>query len=223
MNAEVQIRIASRDSVAAVPTMALRAESDIPVTALMLGIAESELREMLSASMPESSASATGQRMQQRSTGRYIELPDGIEISQIQQIIAKRRNGETLTVEEQTVIDQLQARIRQSGGGMNGGGRNVLETVSITDYQFGGSYWVVTMQDGGTLPLSVQTGLTDLEYSEIVAGLDSDAEVLLLPSSSLFEQQEAIQNRLSAMFESVTPFQAVGRGPGAGTGRGPGS
>ena len=221
MNAEVQIRIASRDSVAAVPTMALRAESDIPVTALMLGIAESELREMLSASMPESSASDTGQRMQQRSTGRYSELPDDIEISQIQQIIAKRRNGETLTVEEQTVIDQLQARIRQSGGGMNGGGRNVLETVSITDYQFGGSYWVVTMQDGGTLPLSVQTGLTDLEYSEIVAGLDSDAEVLLLPSSSLFEQQEAIQNRLSAMFETVTPFQAGGRGPGAGTGRGP--
>ena len=221
MNAEVQIRIASRDSVAAVPTMALRAESDIPVTALMLGIAESELREMLSASIPESSVSDTGQRMQQRPTGRYSELPDDIEISQIQQIIAKRRNGETLTVEEQTVIDQLQARIRQSGGGMNGGGRNVLETVSITDYQFGGSYWVVTMQDGGTLPLSVQTGLTDLEYSEIVAGLDSDAEVLLLPSSSLFEQQEAIQNRLSAMFESVTPFQAGGRGPGAGTGRGP--
>ena len=221
MNAEVQIRIASRDSVAAVPTMALRAESDIPVTALMLGIAESELREMLSASIPESSVSDTGQRMQQRPTGRYSELPDDIEISQIQQIIAKRSNGQTLTVEEQTVIDQLQARIRQSGGGMNGGGRNVLETVSITDYQFGGSYWVVTMQDGGTLPLSVQTGLTDLEYSEIVAGLDSDAEVLLLPSSSLFEQQEAIQNRLSAMFESVTPIQAGGRGPGAGTGRGP--
>jgi hypothetical protein len=78
---------------------------------------------------------------------------------------------------------------------------------SVTDYQFGGDYWVVTMQDGEPVPVSVRTGLTDLEYSEIIEGLDSDAQVLLLPSSSLFEQQEAIRNLISSRFGG-TPFQS---------------
>ena len=72
------------------------------------------------------------------------------------------------------------------------------------------------MQDGEAVPVSVRTGLTDLEYSEIVAGLEANAQVLLLPSSSLFEQQETIQNFISARF-STTPFQATsGPTPGSG-------
>ena len=82
---------------------------------------------------------------------------------------------------------------------------------SVADYQFGGDYWVVTMQDGKPVPVSVRTGLTDLEYSEIVDGLDADSRVLLLPSSSLFEQQELLQRFISARF-STTPFQASGMG-----------
>jgi len=178
---------------------------------------------MLSASAPEGKETPTPQQ-----AGRGSQLPDGIDISQMQPIIAKRRNGESLTAQEQALIDQLQARMQQSGGGMGGGfggerggGRgNTGVTASVTDYQFGGDYWVVTMQDGEAVPVSVRTGLTDLEYSEIVAGLDADAEVLLLPSSSLFEQQETIQNFISARFGSATPFQQTG-GPGTGGGRGP--
>ncbi|MFL2546079.1 MAG: efflux RND transporter periplasmic adaptor subunit [Candidatus Rariloculaceae bacterium] len=223
MNAEVQIEIASRDAVASVPTMALRAEADIPTSSLMLGIPEPELREMLEASMPDDEGDAA-QRPQQR-TGRGSQLPDGVDMSQIQLIMAKRRNGETLTSEEQVVLSEMQARFQQSGGGMGtggGGGRGTAgdrRDASVIDYQFGGSYWVVTLQDGETVPVSVRTGLTDLEYSEIVAGLDPSAEVLLLPSSSLFEQTETIQNFISQRLGSSTPFQATG-GPGAGGGRG---
>jgi hypothetical protein len=84
---------------------------------------------------------------------------------------------------------------------------------SGTNYQFGGDYWVVTMQDGEPIPVSVRTGLTDLEYSEIIDGLDMNAQVLLLPSSSLFEQQEALQKLISARI-STSPFQ-----PSSGGGR----
>jgi hypothetical protein len=116
----------------------------------------------------------------------------------------------------------VQQQVQQSGGGFGGGGmgggRNVA-TPSITDYQFGGDYWVVAMQDGEPVPVSVRTGLTDMEYSEIVAGLGADAQVLLLPSSSLFEQQETIQNFISSRISS-TPFQATGGGGGGGMGSG---
>ncbi|HLF10217.1 MAG TPA: efflux RND transporter periplasmic adaptor subunit, partial [Gammaproteobacteria bacterium] len=56
MNAEVQIRIANREGVAAVPTTALRADSDIPLTAAMLGLDEAELRRQL---QPQGAAAAS--------------------------------------------------------------------------------------------------------------------------------------------------------------------
>ena len=56
------------------------------------------------------------------------------------------------------------------------------------------------------MPVAVKTGLTDLEYSEIVGGLEPGDRVLLLPSTSLFEQQERLQQFITARFAS-TPFQ----------------
>ncbi|MEE8543713.1 MAG: efflux RND transporter periplasmic adaptor subunit [Gammaproteobacteria bacterium] len=236
MNAEVEILIATNESVSAVPTIALRAESDIPTAALMLGLAETELREMLADSAAADSTVRRNFTAQQPSAAMGDRLPDGIDVTQIQAIIAKRRSGEAVTEREQALIEQLQQRFgggmqgNQSGGGGGGGGGfrdgqggtggtggdrspATSSAPSVTDYQFGGDYWVVTMQDGEPVPVSVRTGLTDLEYSEIVEGLDADSQVLLLPSSSLFEQQELLQSFISARF-STTPFQASGGGGG---------
>ena len=47
MNAEVDIQIANRNAASVVPTMALRADTDIPIAALMLGLEETELRSAL--------------------------------------------------------------------------------------------------------------------------------------------------------------------------------
>ncbi len=234
MNAEVEILIAIRESVSAVPTIALRAESDIPTAAVMLGLAETELREMLARSEPTGVTAHQDSTARQSSAGPGNQPPDGVDVTQIQTIIAKRRSGEALTAQEQALTEQLQQRFgggggmqaNQSGGpdfggGMNGGGMGgdrvaaTRSASSVTDYQFGGDYWVVTMQDGEPVPVSVRTGLSDLAYSELVEGLDPDAQVLLLPSSSLFEQQEAIQNLISSRF-STTPFQTSGGGMGGG-------
>jgi hypothetical protein len=57
------------------------------------------------------------------------------------------------------------------------------------------------------VPVAVKTGLTDLEYSEIVAGLQPGDRVLLLPSASLYEQQERLQQFISQRFGAATPFQ----------------
>jgi HlyD family secretion protein len=232
MNAEVEILIDNRESVSAVPTIALRAESDIPTAAVMLGLAETELREMLARSAANGATASLDSTVQQRPARPGNQLPDGVDVAQIQTIIAKRRSGEALTTQDQEQIEQLQ---QQFGGGMNGGGdggfrdgtgggggmgggrfATASSVPSVTNYQFGGEYWVVTMQDGEPVPVTVRTGLTDLEYSEIVDGLDANAQVLLLPSSSLFEQQEAIRNMISSRFGG-TPFQQTG-GTGGGMG-----
>jgi hypothetical protein len=229
MNAEVEIRIANRESVSAVPTIALRAESDIPTAALMLGLAEAELREMLAESAAVGSTARRNFTAQQPSAEPGSQLPGGVDIEQIQTLIANRQSGAALTAQQQELVQQLQQRF---GGGMNGGGMNggdrdfgggmggdrpaaASSAPSVANYQFGGDYWVVTMQDGAPVPVSVRTGLTDLEYSEIVDGLDIDARVLLLPSSSLFEQQEMLQQLMTSRF-STSPFQTSGGGMGGG-------
>ena len=99
------------------------------------------------------------------------------------------------------------------GGARNGDTAGVRDArqVSVTDYQFGGDYWVVTMRNGEPVPKAVRTGLTDLEYSEIVSGLEPDAEVLLLPSTSLFEQTATLQNFIATRWGNTSPFQAGSR------------
>ncbi len=176
MNAEVEIQIANRDAIPAVPTIALRAESDIPMAALMLGLAEAELREMLAESVAEGSTARRDFAAQQPSAGPGNQLPVGADAVSA----------------ASSYVDDRSAAARSMASG--------------TNYQFGGDYWVVTMQDGEPIPVSVRTGLTDLEYSEIIDGLDMNAQVLLLPSSSLFEQQEALQKRISARMPT-SPFQ----------------
>ena len=220
MNAEVEIQIASSESAAVVPTMALRAESDIPMAALMLGVSETELREQIEKSAPEDYGEIPQTGNASNDRGR--SLPDGIDTVQLQAIIQKRRSGQELTAEEQVTLSQIQARMRASGGGMGGGvGGRAVPELSMLNYQFGGDYWVVAMRDGEPVPRAVRTGLTDLEYSEIIDGLDASAEVLLLPSSSLFEQTTTIQNFISSRLGNSTPF-AVSGGPGSGPGSGPG-
>ena len=81
-----------------------------------------------------------------------------------------------------------------------------------SNYQFGGEYWVVALRGDQTVPVAVKTGLTDLEYSEIVSGLEPGDRVLLLPSTSLYEQQE----RLAAVHQPALRLEhAVPAGPAA--------
>jgi hypothetical protein len=138
---------------------------------------------MLAESVAEGSTARRDFAVQQPSAGRGNQLPSGVDIISA----------------ASSYVDDRSAAARSMASG--------------TNYQFGGDYWVVTMQDGEPIPVSVRTGLTDLEYSEIIDGLDMNAQVLLLPSSSLFEQQEALQSFISGRF-STSPFQPSGGGGG---------
>jgi HlyD family secretion protein len=62
-----------------------------------------------------------------------------------------------------------------------------------SDYRFGGRFWVVIDDASGPQPVHVQTGITDLERVEIVAGLDESQRVLILPSAHLVETQQQLQ------------------------------
>ncbi len=74
---------------------------------------------------------------------------------------------------------------------------SLLKTGQSSDAIYGGEYWVLLVRDNDLEPRFVKTGITDLEYSEIISGLEKDEQVLILPSSGLLERQERIQNSLN--------------------------
>jgi HlyD family secretion protein len=242
MNADVQIQIAGREGVAAVPTAALRAETDVPLTAVMLGLNEEALRKEL---WPEGAPAAAKAKNTVSIGGREIELPEGVDAAKVMALMQKRQSGQELTAEERTMMRSVFQQAGGDfagggppggfgGGGPPGGGGNFrgglpgggpaggggggffvsgaspqtgARPAATTDYLFGGDYWVVAMRGDQPVPVAVKTGLTDLEYSEVISGLEPGDRVLLLPSTSLYEQQERLQEFITQRFGSTTPFQ----------------
>ncbi len=158
MNAEVEIDIASRYGVAAVPTIALRTPRDIAAAALYTGIDEAVLREQLRSggmTVPDAMSGATG------NGDAAPEEP--------------RRPA--ATAREQAPADS--------------------EPLQEQGYLFGGQYWLLLMRNDEPYAQYVQTGLTDLDYSEIISGLTADDQVILLPSTDLIMTQDRFQKMLS--------------------------
>jgi HlyD family secretion protein len=60
--------------------------------------------------------------------------------------------------------------------------------------RFGGSFWVVVDRKGALEAVPIVTGITDLDRVEVTEGLAEGESVLVLPSSSLLEAQERLQN-----------------------------
>jgi HlyD family secretion protein len=145
MNADVEIRVAERRGVIAVPTSALRTVRDIPVAAQLVGMAEPDVRAQLG-QPPTASSRGPGSQPERRS------------------------------------------RPAQPASARDADGAEA--------YRFGSRYWVFLEDAAGLQATNVETGLTDLDYSEVISGLDEGDEVLLLPSSGLVQSQQRLQQRM---------------------------
>ena len=66
------------------------------------------------------------------------------------------------------------------------------------EFQFGGDY-IVFIPGKEPTPRYIRTGLTDLDYSEVVSGLTEKDSVLVLPSASLVQSQQEARDRFQRM------------------------
>ncbi len=239
MNSEVEIHVGRRDSVLAVPNSALRTQKDVESAAGVLGLSMEQVNAQLAAAdqppQGDTAASrqvslgagagtppASGGDKPAASTmttpdGRVVKLPDGVTEKQVRAIFAKFRSGEQPTPEERAVLQKM----RQLNGGAAGG----RPRPQGNDFQFGGSYVVFLATAEGPRATRVRTGLTDLDYSEVVSGLKAGDSVLVLPSASLINSQQEFKNRIQNMtgggmpgMRSTTP-SAGGARPAAPAGR----
>jgi hypothetical protein len=157
--------------------------------------------------------------------GREIPLPAGVTAQQVEAIFQKMRSGggpEALSPEERAVMQQLRGAFGPTGGGRGGEGRLGGRTGTQTGQALmGGDYIVFVLRDGQPTPVKIRTGLTDLDYSEVVSGLTAADTVLILPSAGLVAQQQEMRDRASRMqgLPGVSQNQTVGGPPPGGPGR----
>jgi HlyD family secretion protein len=135
MNADVDILVAERRNVLAVPVAALRTERDIATSARLVSLDEATVRARLAAAPDPAPAPATGS---------------------------------------------------EPGAAADSAGA----------YRFSSQYWVFTRTPAGPEPVKVLTGLTDLDYSEVLSGLKEQDQVYILPSSGLVEIQQRFQQQM---------------------------
>ena len=84
------------------------------------------------------------------------------------------------------------ARRRGQFGGAPGAERRTRGTDAG-----GGRYIVFAKRNGVPTPVWIRTGLTDLDYSEVLSGLSLGDSVYVLPSASLVQSQQDMQRRVN--------------------------
>ena len=186
MNADVRVFVGQRSNVLAVSNAALRTEKDAASAGSVLGINPTDLQQMLASAKK----TFADQQAQASDTGAQAPLPPPNGSGQAGSQTAAAGAG----------MGAAGANSGSAGGG-GGGGRGGSGRGGRSgggDYSAGGRYIVFVRKNGKAAPVYIQTGLTDLDYSEVRSGLAEGDSVLLLPSASLVQQQTQMQQRMSA-------------------------
>jgi HlyD family secretion protein len=193
MNAEVEMSVARASNAMTIPVMALRTSRDLESTATILGRSVDDITAALAGDDEPARDAAGPETITIR--GNTIELPEGVKADDVRAIMQKRRDGGTITAEEQKLLRSVFQGMQQGASSQRS-----------SDYRFGGEFWVVLDTPDREIR-KVRTGVTDLDNVEIVSGLGEDDRVLILPSSHLLETQQDLQNFIN---------RRVGRVPGIG-------
>ena len=61
----------------------------------------------------------------------------------------------------------------------------------------GSRYIVFVKRNGKPAPVWISTGLTDMDYSEVLNGLTDSDSVYILPSASLVQSQQDMRERIN--------------------------
>jgi hypothetical protein len=217
--------VGRRENVIAIPNAALRTQRDVASAAQVLGLDPAQVQQDLAAAArpaapaggpagatvnrdsaslggtrlrPDSSASKPAGNTMTTPDGRTIQLPAGVTEAQVMAIRQKRMTGQELTPAEQAIQRQLFSQFQRAGGGGGGGGPGGggFRRAQGADIS---NYIVFVLRKGKPTAVNVRTGLTDLDYIEVVSGLTEQDTVLVLPSASLLNSQREMRERTQRM------------------------
>ena len=170
MNADVEIHVGQRTAVVAVANAALRTMRDVASAAQVLGLDPQSVQSTLQSQL---------QQQQQRAPDARADSAGS----------SGRTRADTAAAAQPPAgaSDSVGAA---GGRGRRGGGGGAA---GIS----GGRYIVFVQRNNQPVPVWVRTGLTDLDYSEVVEGLQEGDSVYILPSASLVQSQQQFRQRIT--------------------------
>jgi HlyD family secretion protein len=198
MNAEVEVHIGERRDVLAVPAAALRTDRDVASAATVLGLDPAQVQQQLADARavqdrgPSEGDATNGQEPKRETVsmmGREVPVPEGHTADEIRALFTKMREGggpQALNGADRALLQKLR----------NAGGGEQRQQESSTAALFGGNYVVFKLDNGSPVPVPIKTGLTDLDYSEVIEGLGATDTILIMPSASLIASQQEFQERV---------------------------
>lgn len=213
MNSEVEVHVGSRQGVLAIPNAALRTDRDVASAAEVLGLDPAAVADEVATARRMARESATEARSPDEAPqsdegaavstvtwrGREIQLPEGMSAEAVRAVQAKlagasdmRAAFQSLSPAERELMRQLREAAEGGRGGPRGGWGGPTDAALM-----GGDYIVFALRGGVPTAVPIRTGLTDLDYSEVVAGLSEGDTVLVLPSASLLASQREFQQRIN--------------------------
>ncbi len=185
MNTEVEIHVGRRDNVLAVPNAALRTQRDVASAAQALGLDPNDVQQQLAArQQPQTPTNRDSASLGGGTTRRDTTAgkPDSAKAA---------AGGNTMTTPDGRTIQLPPGVMQRAGGGGGGAGGGFRRNTGDQS-----SYIVFTLKNGKPTPVQIRTGLTDLDYIEVVSGLTEQDTVLVLPSASLLNAQRDMQQRM---------------------------
>jgi HlyD family secretion protein len=213
MNAEVEMHVGSKYGAVAVPNAALRTDgADVTSAAEVLGFDPEQVAQQIAdqraggGEQTTPSESTAEDRTITLMGDRRVTVPEDVSMEDARALESKLQGAsgmqafQSLSESERTLLRQLMGSMggMRGGGGDHAGGRR-SNTSSTDAALMGGTYTVFALRGGFAEPVSVRTGLTDLDYSEVISGLSVGDTVLVLPSSSLLASQQQMQAMMSRM------------------------
>jgi HlyD family secretion protein len=170
MNSEVEIHVGRRDSVLAIPNAALRTQRDVGSAAQVLGLSPTAVQQQLAAARPTA-----------RGAGGGKSGPASGDLTAVRDSAGHASMGAAPSA------SGSQGQGRRAGGRS---GRGQSQGV-------GAQYIVFVKRNGQPTPVWVRTGLTDMDYSEVLEGVTPSDSVLILPSASLVQSQQDMRERIN--------------------------
>jgi hypothetical protein len=215
MNTEVEIHVGNREAVPALPNAALRTPRDVASAAQVLGLSPGEVQKQLAASAAQSASSAGASPR----TGAGSDATR--DSGQVRPDPARGLGSDSTRRLRPDSLGRMRpdsARRRGQFGGAPGAGRRTRGTDAS-----GGRYIVFAKRNGVPTAVWIRTGLTDLDYSEVLGGLSLGDSVYVLPSASLVQSQQDMQRRANQVTGggAVPGMRQQTSGGAGGTGGGP--
>ena len=196
MNAEVQIQVGTRENVLAIPYASLRTQRDVASAATVLNLDPQEVQQQLASQTDAPAANATADTSKAKRGGA------GAQGSAAQGERSGARSGGVIPPANAAAPGQNAGQWRNrggAGGGGGGGGMGGMGGGGFRSRGLGGRYIVFVERDGKPTAVNIKTGLTDLDYVEVVEGLNEGEKVIVLPSASLVNSQKEMRDRIQRM------------------------